>query len=143
MFDSAQNNDLPSAIKSSRQITTSSAFGMLSRFLKSELVKQDPGAFHLSHWEDLFRINETLVSSNAEAAILRELRLSAPKLSTPFKSKITPPRRKDTKSDAVPLNSSEQTPCESTAKHDGAKDQSTAKREKRDKKRKRSSVDES
>jgi hypothetical protein len=142
MLDSAQNNHLPSAIKSSRQITTSSAFGMLSRFLKSELAKQDPGAFHHSHWEDLYRINETLVRSNAEAAILRELRLSAPKLSTPFKSKITPPRQQQ-KSDPAATNSSEQTPSESAAKHDEAKVQSTAKREKRDKKRKRSSVDES
>lgn len=52
---------------------------MMLRFLKSEKEKQDPGAVHHSHWEDLFRVTETLVSNKSDAVILRNLRLASAK----------------------------------------------------------------
>ena len=79
MFD--DGGDLPkvSAVRSTRPMHASAAFAMLSRFLETEQEKQDPGAIQHSHWEDLYRVSETLVSTNADQARLRNLRLAAPK----------------------------------------------------------------
>jgi hypothetical protein len=85
MIDGTSSGDdtLPSAVRSSRKIPTSSAFAMLERFLKSELERPDNGLLHhSSQWEDLYRISETLVSKSSEAAMIRSLRLSTPKLPT-------------------------------------------------------------
>lgn len=71
-----------SAVRSTRPLAhKSEVFAVLSRFLKTEQEKQDPGAIQHSHWEDLFHVCETLVSNNKadQVQLLRELRLSAPR----------------------------------------------------------------
>jgi outer membrane biosynthesis protein TonB len=87
MFEDGGGIDLPkvSAVRSSRPLSRSAAFAMLSRFLTTEQEKQDPGAIQHSHWEDLYNVSETLVSNSADQALLRDLRLAAPKsmLSSP------------------------------------------------------------
>jgi hypothetical protein len=81
MFDDTGGSDLlkVSVVRSSQPLSKSAAFATLSRFLKTEQQKQDPGAIQHSHWEDLYHVSETLVSNSADQALLRGLRLSAPK----------------------------------------------------------------
>jgi len=71
-------------VVSSEPISQSGAFGMLSRFLRTEQQKHDPVSIHQSHWEDLYRVAETLAESQHEQETLRELRrMVAPPVSSP------------------------------------------------------------
>lgn len=79
----SRDQNAANLVKVTRVATTMSvsqaeSFQMLLKFLKTEQEKQDDGAIQQSHWEDLYRLTETLASdaSNVDQAKLRELRLT-------------------------------------------------------------------
>ena len=79
------------AVDSALPLCSSEAFGMLTRFLKAEHQKQDPVSLQQSHWEELYRVAETMVDTDAPAndhaldqqQTLRQLRLMVAPISSP------------------------------------------------------------
>jgi len=61
-------------VTSTRSVSSSESFAMLWKFLKSEQEKQDVCAIQHSHWEDLYRLSETIAIGSTDQAKLRELR---------------------------------------------------------------------
>ena len=106
-----------STIKSTEALSSSEAFGMLARFLKAEQQKQDPVSLQQSHWEELYRVSETMVDGDdvsdrgrAERKILRQLRLLVAPLSSPRlrgydQDGVTKTRaRSDSSSNLIPVD---------------------------------------
>jgi hypothetical protein len=65
-------------IVSSTPLPASDSFTMLVHFLQRQQQEHSSTDTMHSHWEDLYRVAETLASQNAEHETLRTLRLSAP-----------------------------------------------------------------
>ena len=105
-----------STIKSTEALSSSEAFGMLARFLKAEQQKQDPVSLQQSHWEELYRVSETMVDGDdvsdrgrAERKILRQLRLLVAPLSSPRlrgydQDGVTKTRARSDSSNLIPVD---------------------------------------
>ena len=105
-----------STIKSTEALSSSEAFGMLARFLKAEQQKQDPVSLQQSHWEELYRVSETMVDADdgsdrgrAERKILRQLRLLVAPLSSPRlrgydQDGVTKTRARSDSSNLIPVD---------------------------------------